>query len=410
MIKKFTKKYFISIVLILFAIITSILTSNNGGDFDVYLDAAKKLKEESNIYAPPFINGLQYYYSIFFAWLLIPFSNYVFITEIIWVLISYVLLYRSFILSLNYFNKSSLTEKQYKIWVFCIAFFALQFILYNVAMIQITFFILWAILESMNQIFKGKFILGGIILGIAINIKLMPILIWPYLFYRGYFKGLLISILTFILLLFVPVLSIGWDFNIYLLKEWWGIINPSNKEHLFETGIGTHSIVALIPVYFTDTIGEFPQKRNFIHLNHHTVELIINISRLILLSISLFYFKTFPFKKETNKLKLFWELSFFIMLIPLLLPHQQKYAFILVIPMISYLLYFFIVMYNNKKSKMYYLLFFGFFTSIILYSPFYGSDMLGKYLFELTQHYRFLSFSTLLIIPISLICSPNKIL
>jgi len=407
--KKMITKNKSSIILIAFAVITSILTATDGGDFDVYLDAANKLKNQSNIYSPPFVKGLQYYYSVFFAWLLMPFSNQIFITEVLWMLVSYVLLYRAFTLSIKYFDISSLTEKQYKLWIFFIAFFSLQFVLYNVSMIQITFFLLWAILESLNQIFKGKFVLGGIILGVAINIKLMPILIWPFLFYRGYFKGLFASIVTFIILLFIPALTFGWDFNTFLLKEWWGIINPSNKEHLFETGIGTHSIVALLPVYLTDTLGEIPIKRNILHLNHQTVEIIINISRILILSISFLYFKSLPFRKEMNKLKLFWELSYFTLIIPLLLPHQQKYAFILAIPMISYLLYFFIVTYQYKNSISYYILFFAFSLSLTLFSPLYGSDIIGKYLFVLTQHFRFLTFATLLIIPISIICSPDKI-
>ena len=399
----------IFIILIIFAVISSILTAMDGGDFDVFLDAANKLKDHSNIYSPPFVKGLQYYYSVFFAWFLMPFSNQIFITEILWMLVSYLLLYRAFTLSLVYFDISSLTEKQYRLWVFFTVFFSLQFVLYNVSMIQITFFLLWAILESLTQIFKGKFVLGGIILGVAINIKLMPILIWPFLFYRGYSKGLFVSILTFTILLFIPAISLGWNFNTFLLKEWWGIINPNNKEHLFETGIGTHSIVALIPVYLTDTLGAMPQKRNIINLNHQTVEIIINISRILILSFSLLYFKSLPFKKETNKLKLFWELSYFTLIIPLLLPHQQKYAFILAIPMISYLLYFFIMTYQSKNSLSYYILSIIFLISLTLYSPLYGSDIIGRYLFELTQHFRFLTFATLLIIPISILCHPNKL-
>ena len=397
------------ILLIAFAVITSIMTAKDGGDFDVYLDAANKLSDSSNIYSPPFVKGLQYYYSVFFAWLLIPFSDHIFITEFLWMLFSYALLYRAFILSIRYFDLSILTENQYRLWIFSIVFFSLQFVLYNVAMIQITFFLLWAILESVNQIYKGKFVIGGFILGLAINIKLMPILILPFLFYRGYFKGLFVTILTFILLLFIPALNLGCDFNNYLLKEWWVIINPSNKEHLFETGIGTHSIVALLPVYLTETIGEMPFKRNIFNLNHNLVEIIINISRLLLLSISLFYFKSMPFKKELNKLKLFRELSYFTLIIPLLLPHQQKYAFILAIPMISYLLYFFIVSYKYNNPISYYILLFSFYISLLLFSPLYGSDVIGKFLFEYTQHFRFLTFSTLLIIPISIICSPEKI-
>jgi len=407
--KEFNTKRVLTIALLTYAVASSVFTTIDGGDFDVYLDAAKKMSGNMNIYIPPFVKGLQYYYSPFFAWLLIPFCNHVFISELFWSLLSYLLLYRTFNLIIRYFDTSAITYKEYKIWVILTILLSIQFILYNVSMIQITFFLFWAIFESINQIFKGRYIWGGVVLGLAINIKLMPIIILPFLFYRGYFKALFIAIFTFVVLLFIPVISIGYGYNMFLLSEWWTIINPSNKEHLFEPGIGTHSLVALLPVYLTETIGELNYKRNILNLNYQTVEIIINTSRLFILALSLIFLKSMPFKKEVNKLKSFWEISYFVLIIPLLLPHQQKYAFILAIPMISYLLYFFIATSKHHKTNGYYLALFTFVICMLIYSPLYGSDIIGKFLFLYTQHFRFLTFSTLLIIPISLFCSPDRL-
>jgi hypothetical protein len=405
---KHTKKI-AQFTLLLILIISSISTSKNGGDFDVYLDAAQKLYKHQNIYLPPFINGLQYYYSPFFAWILIPFSNHFFLTEISWSLLSYFLLYRTYKLISNYFEIKPLSNKKYYYWRFFIVLLSFQFILYNVAMIQITFFLMWAIFESLNYILNGKNVIGGIILGLAINIKLMPILILPYLFYRGYFKAIIIIVLTFLALMYIPSISLGLKFNNAMLIEWWKIINPTNKEHLFETGIGTHSLVALIPVYLTDTIGEMNYQRNFLNLSHYSVEMITNISRVGILILSLAYFKSMPFKKEENKIKTYWEISYFVLIIPLLLPHQQKYAFILVMPMITYLLYFFINTYNNQNSKYYNFILYTFIICLLIFTPLYGSDIIGKFLFDYTQHFRFLTISTLILIPISIYCSPQKI-
>ena len=129
----------------------------------------------------------------------------------------------------------------------------------------------------------------------------------------------------------------------------------------------------------------------------------------MILGLSLLYFKAWPFKKETNKLKSFWEISFFILIIPLLMPHQQKYAFLLAAPMIAYILYYFIVTFKQQKTKMYYLVFALFCVSMLFYSPLYGSDILGRFWFNYTQHFRFLSFATLFLFPISLYCSPGKL-
>lgn len=379
-----------------------------GGDFDVYLEAANKMKDGLNIYAPPFINGLQYFYSPFFAWLLIPFRNHVFITEFVWLLLSYAMLYRTFRLVLKYFDTTLLPGKKLTAWIVLIFLFSVQFILYNVSMIQVTLFLFWAIFESLYQISHQKNTLGGIILGMAINIKIMPVLILPYLFYRGHFKALAAVVITLVALLIIPAIGFGIDYDMFLHVQWWKVINPENKEHLFETGIGTHSIVALLPVYLTGTIGEMPFKRNILNLDHQTVEMIINATRLFLLGLSIFYLKNTPFKKEENQLKSIWEISYFVLLIPLLMPHQQKYNFIMALPMISYLLYYFILTFrlsNNFRSK---LAFYTLVVCLLLYSPLYGSDIIGKFLFLYTQHYRFLTFSTLLLIPVSLYCNPGR--
>ena len=76
------KQKFLIIGIALIYIALSIVSALDGGDFDVYLDAAIKLNNGDNIYAPPFIKGLQYFYSPLFALVLIPFSWNFLITEL----------------------------------------------------------------------------------------------------------------------------------------------------------------------------------------------------------------------------------------------------------------------------------------------------------------------------------------
>ena len=402
------KELLFKILLLLLILTASILTSLDGGDFDAYLDAAVKMQRGENIYAPPFFKGLQYYYSVFFALILHPFSTNWFITEVLWSLLSLLLLYRTFKIIHTYFDFSSFSKKQRALWIGLTIIFSLQFILYNISMIQVTMFLLWGIFESMHLINRKKDFAAGALLGLIINIKIMPVLILPYLFWRGHFKALFTCVIVFIFLLYLPAIFIGVDYNQFLLSEWWKIINPSNKEHLFETEIGTHSITAFLPVYLTETDGEMNFNRNFINLNFRVVEIVINISRILILTCSLFFLKSLPFKKESNRLKLFWEYSFFVLIIPLLLPHQQKYAFLFVIPIISYLIYFFIFELRRNKNGVFFA-FIVFCLSMIFFSPLYGSDIIGKFLFRLTQHYRVLTIATLLLIPVAIYCNPEKI-
>lgn len=53
-----------------FLIIAIFLSVNKGlseGDFDVYLNASERLIAGEDIYSPPHLNDLQYYYSPFFC-------------------------------------------------------------------------------------------------------------------------------------------------------------------------------------------------------------------------------------------------------------------------------------------------------------------------------------------------------
>ena len=402
------RKTLIMVVFGLIALITSFITAKNGDDFDVFLDAAQKLAKGENIYQPPFYHGLQYYYSVFFAMLLIPFSSNTYITGVAWSLLSYLWLYRVLQLIISYLDFSSLGAKQYKYWLGLTVLLSLQFVMYDIAQLQVTIFLLWAILESLHWIEKRQNTLGGALLAVAINIKIMPVLILPYLFYRGYFKALAVLVLCFVGLLYLPSLFIGHDLNMFLLTEWWTIINPGQKEHLFETGIGLHSITAFLPVYLTETTGEIDYRRHLFHLTSQQVAMSIQVARLFIIALSLLYFRSLPFSQERNRLKMYWEISFFILIIPLLLPHQQKYAFLLAIPMVCYLLYFFIRTNSTPKSKLDRLVLFLFYCCMLVFSPLYGMDIIGEFLFTLTQHYRLLTICTLLLIPISLYCNPLR--
>jgi hypothetical protein len=78
-----------------------------GGDFDVYLMAADKLKGLGNIYDPCFTKGsecLQYYYSPLFALVLVPFTFLPkFFIEFIWLMLSAYWLYRIWNLAKDHF-------------------------------------------------------------------------------------------------------------------------------------------------------------------------------------------------------------------------------------------------------------------------------------------------------------------
>lgn len=378
-----------------------------GGDFDVYLDAAVKLSEGKNIYAPPFIKGLQYFYSPLFAVLLVPFTGNFFVTEFIWLLLSGVMIYRTFGLIQKYLNFSQFSKKEFRWFVIITTFFTLRFLLYNIAMIQITIFLLWAIFESIDLIKRDKFIIGSLLLAFAINVKLLPLVILPYLLYRGYFKATGLVVGFSVIFLYLPVLFLGTDFNSFLLHEWWQVINPTKKEHLIEAGAGSQNLVGLIPVFITETQGDLNVQRNFLNLSVETAIQITSLVRLALIALTLYFLK-WPFKRDVSNLNELRSLSYICLLIPLIFPHQQKYAFIFLYPMIMYLSYYCFLLYKhqwNRQSKIYT---FSLLTIGFILSPFIGSDIVGKMNYDLIHHFRLLGIVALLLIVYSMISKPDS--
>lgn len=380
-----------------------------GGDFDVFIHAAHKLQGGLNLYVQPFHEGLQYYYSVFFAWILLPFHTYALGLKLFWALASLVMLVRAYILARGYLQLDKWTQKTRIIFGLLLLILSFQFIHYNLHKIQITLFLLWGIMESVHQAECKRPWLAGIILALVINIKIMPLLVLPYLLYRGYFKASAWTVVFSVVYLYSPAIYLGWEENNCLLTEWWKIINPTNREHVFEVEIGGHSLSALIPVLITDTPLLFETKRNFLQLSEGTTEIILNCSRLLLAGITFLFLRSWPFQKEESPLKRFWELSYVICLIPLIFPHQQKYALLLTLPLVMYLLYFFFEARRRGFSKGEKIALSFFVAAMLCYSPLYGRDLIGRFLFEFTQYFRLLTFATLTLIPIAVYCRPDKL-
>jgi Glycosyltransferase family 87 len=398
---------YIKVLVCILAVYYAFKCAHEGHDFQVFVYAGGKLIHGQNIYFPPFVQNLQYYYSPLFALLLSPFSRLpIIIPQVIWILISYVLLYRIWVLSTSYFDTSALTVKQKIIWLLVSVFLSIRFILVDIGYVQMTIFLLWATLESMQLINNGKWIWGAALLALAINIKLLPFAFVVYLFYRGRFKAAILTCAFYVIYLFLPAIYLGWDRNLSLIHDWFAIINPLNKQWTIEAEDGPSSLVALIPVYLTKTTGVLTFKRNFLDLTFAQVSLILNIVRLLFVLLTLMFLHSLPFKNVPNKVRRFWEMSYLFILVPLIFPHQQQYAFVYITPAFIYLTWFFITNWKAIRQKM------NFFYWAILaviafnFSPLIGRDIITSHFFEVLLYLRILPIAVIMLIPILWICRP----
>lgn len=375
----------------------------------MFLDAGHKLASHQNIYRPPFAKGLQYYYSPFFALVLLPFSYLPFILpEFAWLLLSTFLLYRIWVLTTRYIDVSVLTAKEIRIWLFVVFFLSLRFLLYNYSMIQMTIFLMWATLESLALFEKNRPLVGGILFGFACTTKLLPLIFLPYLVYRRHFTGFAYTLLFFGFFLIAPALVFGFEFNTFLLKEWWLVINPGNAENSIEADLGTHSLVSLIPVYLTETHNKIDIDRNFLNLTADQAILATNIARLFFVAATLYFLRSLPFKRNTDKLQTIWECSYLFLVTPLLFPHQQKYAFLYIAPAVIYLVYYLLISFKATSERRYLLLTI-FAINALIFTPFISSDLIGRYPYDVLQHFRILTVSTVGLCFILAFCTAHKL-
>jgi len=190
----------------------------------------------------------------------------------------------------------------------------------------------------LDFILKRKEWQGGALIAVGINIKILPIVFLPYLIYRGYWKGALSVVLVWIFLLFLPALFIGWEYNYFLLSEWWSGINPNQKENVLDfarAGFGS-----LVTALFHSEEGEM--RPIFItQLSMESIILITNGLRLLAAVFTLYFLRTLPFQKAKNKLHRLWEVGYLFLVIPFLFPHQQNYAYFFIYPAVVYLMYVF---------------------------------------------------------------------
>jgi len=405
--KKSYIKY-LKIILCVLAVFYAYRCAHVGHDFEVFVYAGGKLIHGQNIYKPPFIQNLQYYYSPLFALLLAPFSSLpIIIPQILWIFFSYFLLYRIWILCAEYFDTSKFTYQQKIIWFIISLLLSIRFILIDIGFVQMTTFLLWASLQSIKWIKDGRYISGAALLALAINIKLLPLAFVFYLFYRSYYKPAIFTCLFYLLYLFIPAIYLGWDRNMSLMHDWFAIINPINKEWTIETEDGPSSLVALIPIYITKTTGVLTFKRNFLDLSFSQVSLILNIVRLAFVLLTLVFLGTMPFKPIKNKLRTFWEMSYLFIVIPLLYPHQQQYAFVYIIPAFIYLSWYFVANWDTVKLK------FNGLTWALLavvcfnFTPLIGRDVITSYFFEVLLYLRILPMAVIMLIPLLWFCKPK---
>ena len=395
-------------VILVLAYIVKVLTLG-AGDFAVYYGASNALHDAKMIYHLPYPVGsssCEYSYSPFFAFILIPLSLLpLWLADLFWLLLNLVLTFRIFDITVVFLDiKKKFSRKEYQWWVFLTLLFSLRFILYNFDMSQATLIMLYGSLESLRFAFKKQWVLSGFVLAAVISIKLIPLVMLPYFFYRRYWQAGLTTLGFIIVLNLTPSVLYTWNGYLDLLKEWFTVLNPMSddftiKQNVVEESI--HSLSAFISAFFTDDVTRYGLRRHFVDLRTETMIVLLNAVRVFFILLTLVFIKIQPFRVIYDKKRLYWEFSYLMIAAVLIFPHQQKHGFVLILPAVAYLSFFVLWMKKThfstiKKNLFNRLLFL--LVVVWLLTTASTDGIIGRHLYNYGQYFKLITWGTVLLI------------
>ncbi len=389
------------------------------GDFNIFISAARDLLLGKNIYTIQYNDWYHYYYDILFALVLIPFTYLpLYIVKVIWLLLNVFFVYRIWKIITDWIPLSLLNKNNKILFTVLSFIFIISFLRDNFHLSQLTICILYLMLEGLSLINKGKKITGSLLIALGISIKILPIVIIPYLIYRNQWKSALFVLGFVIALLLIPIAFIGYEYNNFLLLERWKLINPANQANILDSAERSfHSLTTLLTTLLVKDTGDWQAlhlKRNIADITVANLNIVINIVRGAFILFFLYFLNTKPFKNTTIPLQQLYEFSYLCLIIPLIFPHQQHYAFFFIFPASTYLIYYLIYLFfNNQNFKN--VRYFKAKKIILIVSlsiAFISTNshfLLGQFN-QFYDHFKTLTYGVLILLVILAFCKPGNIL
>jgi hypothetical protein len=375
-----------------------LIEAQGPGDLLIFLSAAGDLAAHRDIDAVKYFDRYQYYYSVLFAILLQPMWHLSFDWEKFgWLLLNLALFVHLFYLFAQFLSKRFDLRQARLVLIFTFAF-SLRFLHKNLHASQITILIFWCCVTGLLQIFKGRELSGALLLAIGINIKLLPVVFIPYLLYRGFFKSTGYILLFYMVFLILPVFIIGYDYNGQLLASWFSRINPLNTQHIMDTDERSfHSLTTLITTLLVahppDPLA-MQLRRNIADVSLPVLSAVILAVRIVLMMFTLYFLKARSIFRRGHYNVV--EISYLLLLIPLIFPHQQHYAFLFAVPAFA-LVVSKLVVDHQSMSRWAVRVVSGILLLIFLCGNL--KILLGEFN-RYYEHYKILTYGALLLIPL----------
>lgn len=231
---------------------------------------------------------------------------------LIWRVIILICLIRTFILCLRIMSVPLQGGRPYFLLVIAIALLQrpLAFALQNITPI-----LLWMAIESYVLITTKRHWRAGALLALGINIKLILLPVLVYWVWRGYGRVLWIVLLFSLLYLVLPALVFSWNANLALLSNWYSVL--ATQDHVLMQGSYASGVLGLL-AYLTP-LPAIPQFLTYAFVGFLILWTLYYLGRIT------------PFPQATRPSSL-TELSYILLIIPFIYPHQNFYSLVLAMP------------------------------------------------------------------------------
>jgi len=350
------KKYWYYYLLGLAVITVILFEVHHQNDFDIFLWASKDLLKHKDIYNVEYNLWYHYYYGILFALILIPFTFLpISLVKTIWLFANVFFVYRIWRILKGFLPVSRLT-RPYAILFVCFSFlFMMKFLRDNFHHGQMTICMLYLALEGLSLIRSEKRLAGSLLIALGIDIKLLPVILIPYFIYRREWRSVFYIILFLVIIVVLPVLFLGYDYIVILLKSRIALLDPFSQRHIVDADeTSFHSLSTLIATLCMKTINDphiLPIRRNIFDLTVNQLNIVINTLRLFFILLSAWFLRSWPFRTFSSRIQVLYEIGYLFILVPLLFPHQQQYAYFFIFPAATYMVFVLIYHLNMKKQK-----------------------------------------------------------
>ncbi len=394
--------------LVLGLVITAVIASTGRNDLDIYLAASNDFFAGIDMYTKKYIDGFSYFYSPFFTLLVGPFLMLgPVLSKLIWSALMFVALWRCWQLTKERLLHE-LSARDQLVVAFFSSLVLFQAMRDNLNSSQVTFFVLWFALEGLHRIERGQVLLGAVLIAVGIDMKLIPLVLLPYLVYRGRWLPALWTTVAVVLLQLVPALVVGWNEELGLLRSRWAMIDPNDARHIYdEEEPSTIALGSLISAYFS-TEGGSPSTlslpRNIVALDLSTVKVLLLLGRAAFALLALRFLRRPPFVPSRNGKHMWWEVAYLLLCTVLVFPHQRNYSLMLAAPAVVWMVWHAVVGAGSStpRDAKWWL------PRVLLFLGFNAAMIAGEFA-PLFNHYKLFSFVTLGAILLLMRCKPNEL-